>query len=183
MGASVIPPKSPQHRAPRPRWTPEPEPLVRASDAEELREALAKFRSGEWDDEAWTAFRLRRGIYGQLQPGVQMIRIKVPGGILPYDWARTVAAANRKWAKGDIHVTTRQAFQIYHVPTDDTPDLLADLAAGSLTSREACGNTFRNFSSCAFAGVCPREHTDAGKVAAQLAESWIRHPLVQNMPR
>jgi sulfite reductase (NADPH) hemoprotein beta-component len=169
--------------ATRPAWTPQAEPLVRMADADELREALAKFRAGEWDEETWTAFRLRRGIYGQLQPGVQMVRIKVPGGVLPFGWARTVAAANRKWAKGDIHVTTRQAFQIYHVPTDDTPDLLADLAAGAMTSREACGNTLRNFTACPFAGVCPKEHTDAGKVAAQLAESWIRHPLVQNMPR
>jgi len=167
----------------RPAWTPTAEPLVRMEDAEELREALAKFRAGEWDEETWTSFRLRRGIYGQLQPGVQMVRIKVPGGVLPYEWARTVAAANRKWAKGDIHVTTRQAFQIYHVPTDDTPDLLADLARGAMTSREACGNTLRNFTACSFSGVCPKEHTDAGKVAAQLAESWIRHPLVQNMPR
>ena len=140
----------------RPAWTPKAEPLVRMEDADELRGALAKFRSGEWDDEAWTAFRLRRGIYGQLQPGVQMVRIKVPGGVLPYAWARTVAAAARKWAKGDIHVTTRQAFQIYHVPTDDTPDLLADLAAGAMTTREACGNTLRNFTACAFSGVCPQ---------------------------
>jgi len=178
MPGSIAPPTTT-----RPAWTPKAEPLVRMEDADELRDALAKFRSGEWDDEAWTAFRLRRGIYGQLQPGVQMVRIKVPGGVLPYAWARTVAAAARKWAKGDIHVTTRQAFQIYCVPTDDTPDLLADLAAGAMTSREACGNTLRNFTACAFSGVCPKEHTDAGKVAAQLAESWIRHPLVQNMPR
>lgn len=178
MPGSIAPPTKA-----RPAWTPQAEPLVRMEDADELREALAKFRSGEWDDETWTAFRLRRGIYGQLQPGVQMIRIKVPGGVLPFEWARTVAAANRKWAEGDIHVTTRQAFQLYHVPTDDTPGLLADLAAGAMTSREACGNTLRNFTACPFSGVCPKEHTDAGKVAAQLAESWIRHPLVQNMPR
>jgi len=178
MPGSITPPP-----AVRSAWRPDTEPLARMEDADELRGALAKFRSGEWDDETWTAFRLRRGIYGQLQPGVQMVRIKVPGGVLPFGWARTVAAANRRWAQGDIHVTTRQAFQIYHVPTDDTPDLLSDLAAGALTSREACGNTLRNFTACPFSGVCPKEHTDAGKAAAQLAESWIRHPLVQNMPR
>ena len=164
-------------------WSPEIEPLARQSDADRLREALAKYRSGEWDDEKWTSFRLRQGIYGQLQPGVQMVRIKLPGGILPFDWARVVAQVNRDFAEGDIHVTTRQDFQIYYVKTDRTPDMVEALARGTVTTREACGNTLRNFTSCTFAGVCPRELVDAGKVAAQLARAWLRHPLVQNMPR
>ncbi|MGE5147220.1 MAG: nitrite/sulfite reductase, partial [Candidatus Eiseniibacteriota bacterium] len=164
-------------------WIPKTEPLAREGDAERLREALAKYRSGAWDDEQWTAFRLRQGIYGQLQPGVQMVRIKLPGGILPFDWARVVAQVNRDFAKGDIHITTRQDFQIYYVETDRTPDMVEALARGTVTTREACGNTLRNFTSCSFAGVCPRELVDAGKVAAQLSQAWLRHPLVQNMPR
>jgi sulfite reductase (NADPH) hemoprotein beta-component len=167
----------------RASWTPEAEPLARLSDAERLREALAKYRSGQWDEEQWTSFRLRQGIYGQLQPGVQMVRIKLPGGILPFDWARTVAQVNRDFAEGDIHVTTRQDFQIYYVATDRTPDMVEALARGTVTTREGCGNTLRNFTSCTFAGVCPRELVDAGKLARQLAGAWLRHPLVQNMPR
>lgn len=167
----------------RASWTPEMEPLARVGDADRLREALAKYRTGQWDEEQWTSFRLRQGIYGQLQPGVQMVRIKLPGGILPFDWARTVAQANRDFAEGDIHVTTRQDFQIYYVKTDRTPDLIEALARGTVTTREGCGNTLRNFTSCTFAGVCPRELVDAGKLARQLAHAWLRHPLVQNMPR
>ncbi|HEX7006348.1 MAG TPA: nitrite/sulfite reductase [Alphaproteobacteria bacterium] len=170
-------------QAGRARWTPEMEPLARLGDGARLREALAKYRSGEWDEEQWTSFRLRQGIYGQRQPGVQMVRIKVPGGILPFAWARTVAQVNRDFAQGDIHVTTRQDFQIYYVKTDDTPDVVEALARGTVTTREGCGNTLRNFTACTFAGICPRERVDAGKVAAQLAQSWLRHPLVQNMPR
>ncbi len=189
MNVTVVPPSSPAEAHPAKAvldtqaWTPEPEPLARAEDAVAVREALARFRAGEWDEETWTAFRLRHGVYGQRQPGVQMVRIKVPGGILPFAWARAVAAANRAFAKDDIHLTTRQDFQLYHVATDRVPDLLDSLAAASVTTREACGNTLRNFTACAFAGVCPREHVDAGKVAAQLSQSWIRSPLVQNMPR
>ena len=168
--------------APTPRAA-APEPLARASDTEEFRDALALYRSGKWDDERWTAFRLRFGVYGQRQPGVQMVRIKVPGGILPAAAARAIARVNRTYAKGDVHVTTRQAFQIYFVDLDDAPALMAELQEAGLTTREACGNTIRNMSSCALAGVCPREHVDAGKVAERLARSWIRHPLVQHMPR
>ena len=148
-----------------------------------MRTALDAFRSGAWDDGQWTAFRLRYGIYGQLQPNVQMVRIKVPGGVVGFDSARAVAGIARDYAKGDVHLTTRQDFQIYFVETDRTPDLVADLASAGLTTREACGNTLRNFTACPLAGVCPREHVDAGAVAQSLAQSWLRHPLVQNMPR
>ena len=94
-----------------------------------------------------------------------------------------MAHVTRTFAKGDAHVTTRQDFQIYYVPLDDAPAMLAELDEAGLTTREACGNTVRNISSCALSGVCPREHVDAGKVADELARSWIRNPLVQHMPR
>lgn len=159
------------------------EPLVRDSDLADYRRGLERHRQGEWDGERFTAFRLRFGVYGQKQPGVQMVRIKIPGGRLTPAWLRTIAQANRRFAQGDAHLTTRQDVQIYSVPLEQSPDLLELLYANGITTREACGNTIRNLTACALAGACPRELVDAGKVADQLARAWIRHPLVQNMPR
>jgi sulfite reductase (NADPH) hemoprotein beta-component len=161
----------------------ESEPLVRMSDLTEYRDGLAKHLSGAWDDERWTAYRVRFGVYGQKQPGVQMVRIKIPGGILPVAWARTIAEANRRFAVGDAHFTTRQDIQIYHVPLAKSADLLEFLYSNGVTTREACGNTLRNMNACALAGACPRELVDAGRVADQLARTWLRNPLVQHMPR
>lgn len=159
------------------------EPLVRDADLVQYRAALARHQQGEWDAERFTAFRLRFGVYGQKQPGVQMVRIKIPGGRLSPAWLRTIGQANRTYAQGDAHLTTRQDIQIYSVPLDQSPDLLELLYANGITTREACGNTIRNLTACALAGACPRELVDAGKVADQLARAWLRHPLVQNMPR
>lgn len=159
------------------------EPLARLSDIAEFRDGYAKLKAGEWDAGKWQGYRLRFGVYGQLQPGVHMIRIKVPGGILPLNWARRVAEANRRWAGQHIHVSTRQDLQIYFVKPDDVADCLEYLAEAGITTREACGNTIRNMTSCHLAGVCPREHVDAGAVADRLARAWIRHPLTQHMPR
>lgn len=159
------------------------EPLVRMSDLAEYRDALGKHLGGQWDDERWTAYRVRFGVYGQKQPGVQMVRIKIPGGILPVAWARTIAEANRRFAVGDAHFTTRQDIQIYHVPLARSADLLEYLYSNGVTTREACGNTLRNMNACSLAGACPRELVDAGRVAEQLSRAWIRHPLVQHMPR
>lgn len=162
---------------------PAAEPLVRLSDLDEYRKGLDNHLAGEWDDERWTAYRVRFGIYGQKQPGVQMVRIKVPGGVIPVSWLPVLASANRDFAEGDAHITTRQDVQIYFVPLARTADLLEKLYSQGITTREACGNTLRNMTSCALAGACPRELVDAGRVAEQLSRTWIRHPLVQHMPR
>lgn len=159
------------------------EPLVRLSDLDEYKIGLAKRLAGEWDDEKFTGYRTRFGVYGQKQPGVQMIRIKVPGGIVPAAWLLPLARYNAEFCQGDLHITTRQDFQSYFVPLNRSSEALEHLYSNGMTTREACGNTFRNITACALAGSCPREHVDAGAVAERLSRSWIRHPLVQHMPR
>ncbi len=163
--------------------TREIEPLVRLSDLDEYRVGLSHRLAGDWDDDKWTGFRTRFGVYGQKQPGVQMMRIKIPGGLVPLPWLWVLAQFNRKFCQGDAHITTRQDFQTYFVPLEKTAEALEFLYSKGMTTREACGNTLRNINACALAGNCPREHVDAGEVASRLARSWIRHPLVQHMPR
>jgi sulfite reductase (ferredoxin) len=159
------------------------EPLARVADADGYRDALANFKSGKWDPERWKGFRLRFGIYAQKQADVYMVRTKFPGGRLSFDQARTLAEANRKFGKSDIHITTRQDIQFYFVTLDGTAGLLDYLYRNGVTTREASGNTLRNVTSCPLAGVCPHEHVDAGAVAQRLSAAWLRHPLVQHMPR
>jgi sulfite reductase (NADPH) hemoprotein beta-component len=159
------------------------EPLVRLSDLDEYRAGLTERLAGRWDEEKWTGYRVRFGVYGQKQPGVQMVRIKIPGGILPLPWLTTLARFNREFCQGDVHITTRQDIQTYFVPLERTGEALAFLYGRGMTTREACGNTLRNMTACALSGHCPREHVDAGAVAERLARSWLRHPLVQHMPR
>ena len=57
------------------------EKTVRA-DIELFRERAMKVLAGEMSDDEFRPFRLRDGIYGQRQPGVQMVRVKIPSGLL-----------------------------------------------------------------------------------------------------
>ncbi len=159
------------------------EPLVSQGDLADYRNGLASRQAGDWDDERWTAYRVRFGVYGQRQNGVQMVRVKVPGGVVPTPWLKTLAEVNREFCDAEAHITTRQDFQIYGIPLARTGDLLEKLYAGGLPTREACGNTLRNMTSCALSGSCPKERVNAALVANQLATAWLRHPLVQHMPR
>jgi sulfite reductase (NADPH) hemoprotein beta-component len=159
------------------------ETLVSQDDLSDYRNGLASRLAGDWDETQWTAYRVRFGVYGQRQDGVQMVRVKVPGGLVPTSWLKTLAKVNREFCDAEAHITTRQDFQIYGIPLSRTADLLEQLYAGGLPTREACGNTLRNMTSCALSGSCPKERVNAAQVATQLSTAWIRHPLVQHMPR
>ena len=51
-------------------------------EIQNLEVESAKYQSGEQDNAQFTPFRLKQGVYGQRQADVQMIRVKIPGGIL-----------------------------------------------------------------------------------------------------
>lgn len=152
-------------------------------DLEDFRSGLNNYLDGRWFEDRWKTFRLRFGIYEQRQSAQHMVRIKVPGGRLTLDQARTIAQANAAHAGGDIHITTRQGAQLYFTPLEHLDGLLTALNTGGVSTREASGNTFRAITACPHAGACAEELTDAATVAERLTETWLRHPLTQHMPR
>lgn len=156
------------------------EPLVSPADTETFKVGLAAYAAGRWYEDRWKTFRLRFGIYEQRQAGQHMVRLKVPGGRLTTAQARAIAAAARDHADGKIHLTTRQGIQLYFVALERLPALLETLQEGDVTTREASGGTLRNTTACL---GCARAVADAGAVADNLARSWLRHPLVQHLPR
>ena len=154
------------------------------SEVDEFEAGVNRFQSGDWDPTDFMAFRLRQGVYGQRQPDVHMFRIKVPfGGMTAdqFDMMGEVVAKYTLLNKG--HVTTRENIQLHHIPLPDTPTIMRMLASVGLTTREACGNTVRNVTGCAIAGVCANEPFDVTPYAAAYSRYFVRHPFTQSMPR
>jgi sulfite reductase (ferredoxin) len=89
------------------------------------------------------SLRLARGVYGQRQEGVQMIRIKLPFGKVTSEQLERITKVSDEYSTGRLHIT-RQDIQIHYVSLDRTPELWAQLAIDDITLREACGNTVRN---------------------------------------
>src|SRR5882757_4756649 len=143
-----------------------------------------EFLSGQLAENEFIGFRLKQGVYGQRQPDVQMIRIKLPfGGVTP-DQMDAFGSVVEKYAplvKG--HVTTRQNIQIHHVPLRDTELLLREIADVGLSSREGCGNTVRNVTGDPWAGVAPDEIFDPTPYAGAYVRYFVRHPTTQLIPR
>src|SRR6476619_679506 len=143
-----------------------------------------QFLSGELEENQFIGFRLKQGVYGQRQPDVQMIRIKLPlGGVTP-EQMESFASVVEKYAPLDKgHITTRQNIQIHHVPLRDTELLLREIAESGLSSREGCGNTVRNVTGDPWAGVAPDELFDLTPYAGAYVRYFVRHPTTQIMPR
>ncbi len=144
----------------------------------------AKFMRRETPEDKFIGFRLKQGVYGQRQPDVQMIRVKLPlGGITP-EQMEAFAEAIEKWAplrKG--HITTRENIQIHHVPLPDAAQFIRLISDSGLSSREGCGNTIRNVTGDPWAGISEGELFDITPYAMAYVRYFVRHPVTQLMPR
>ncbi len=152
-------------------------------DILDLQKKISVFTNGELTDEQFRKFRLARGVYGQRQPGVQMIRIKLPHGRITADQLIRIAEASDKYATGNLHATTRQDIQLHFVKLADSPQLWADLEDANITLKEACGNTVRNVTGSARAGVDPLEPFDITPYAQSIFEYFLRNAICQEMGR
>ncbi|MGH2986280.1 MAG: nitrite/sulfite reductase [Solirubrobacterales bacterium] len=143
-----------------------------------------KFLDGQTAENEFIGFRLKQGVYGQRQPDVQMIRVKLPmGGVTP-EQLEAFGSVIEKWAPLDKgHITTRQNIQIHHVPLPDAAELIRELSDAGLSSREGCGNTVRNVTGDPFAGVAHSELFDITPYAGAYVRYFVRHPTTQLMPR
>jgi sulfite reductase beta subunit-like hemoprotein len=143
-----------------------------------------QFLSGQLEENQFIGFRLKQGVYGQRQPDVQMIRVKLPfGGVTPEQMDAFGSVIEKYAPLGKGHVTTRQNIQIHHVPLRDTELLLREIAEAGLSSREGCGNTIRNVTGDPWAGVAADEIFDPTPYAGAYIRYFVRHPTTQLMPR
>lgn len=157
-------------------------PLVE-KDIIDLETKIRAFREGQIPEEKFRSLRLARGVYGQRQQGVQMVRIKLPYGKITPAQLRRIADVSDKYSNGNIHLTTRQDVQIHHVSLERTPELWSELEQDQITIREACGNTVRNITASALAGVDPNEPFDISPYAQASFEYFLRKAFCQELGR
>ncbi|MFB0909572.1 MAG: HEPN domain-containing protein [Flavobacterium sp.] len=158
------------------------DPIVQ-KEIVDLERKIALFKEGKIDDERFRSLRLARGVYGQRQEGVQMIRIKLPFGKVTSEQLERITKVSDEYSTGRLHITTRQDIQIHYVSLDRTPELWAQLAIDDITLREACGNTVRNITASELAGVDVDEPFDVSPYAHAMFQFFLRNPICQEMGR
>jgi sulfite reductase beta subunit-like hemoprotein len=158
-------------------------PILRR-EFDDFKTESTKFLAGETPEDEFIKFRLKQGVYGQRQPDVQMIRVKLPfGGITPEQLEKFADVVERYVPLNKGHVTTRQNIQMHHIPLPDAELAIRELGEAGLSSREGCGNTVRNVTGDPWAGVAQDELFDLTPYAGAYVRYFVRHPTTQAMPR
>jgi sulfite reductase (ferredoxin) len=152
-------------------------------DILELGQKIIEHRTGQLNDDKFKALRLARGVYGQRQTGVQMIRIKLPFGKVTTQQINRISDVSDEYSTGHLHITTRQDIQIHYVNLDRTPQLWSELEKNDITLREACGNTVRNVTASAIAGIDKDEPFDVSPYADLVFRYFLRKPFGQELGR
>jgi sulfite reductase (ferredoxin) len=152
-------------------------------DIIELDKKIREFREGKMPEEKFRSLRLARGVYGQRQQGVQMVRIKLPYGKMTMAQWNRICDVSDEYSTGNLHLTTRQDIQIHFVSLDRTPEMWSELEKDNITIREACGNTVRNITASDMAGIDPEEPFDVTPYAHAMFEYFLRKPVCQEMGR
>ena len=158
-------------------------PAFFENEMAQYEQQIKKFRAGLIGETKMQKFRLQFGTYAQRQDGVQMQRIKIPGGYLTADQLTRLADTADQYASGFIHFTTREDAQLYYLQLEDTPNLLRALQEVGITTREACGNTVRNITACYRAGVSHNEVFNVYPYTRALFRFLLRNKHNQNMGR
>jgi sulfite reductase beta subunit-like hemoprotein len=152
-------------------------------EIETFRSRSQAYLAEEITEDQFRPFRLKHGIYGQRQLGVQMVRCKIPGGLLTGPQIEQLGRIADEFGGGRGHLTTRQNIQYHFVPLARVPDLMHLLADVGLTNREACYNTVRNVTVCPWAGIAHDEIFDVRPYAQRLAYAFLRKDLTSDLPR
>ena len=158
--------------------------FAETADIDEFVLMLDRFERGEISPEEWRRFRLLRGTYGQRQDAdAQMLRVKIPQGIIDAAQLEALADVAERYSRGFGHISTRQNVQFHFVPLHDAEPAMRHLADAGITTREACGNSVRNITTCPHAGVARDEIFDVTPYAEAMTRYLLRHPLSSALPR
>jgi sulfite reductase (ferredoxin) len=151
---------------------------------DDFKTEATKFLAGETPEDEFIKFRLKQGVYGQRQPDVQMIRVKLPfGGVTPEQMEAFATVVEKYVPLNKGHITTRQNVQMHHIPLPEAEKAIRELGEAGLSSREGCGNTVRNVTGDPWAGVAKDELFDMTPYAGAYVRYFVRHPTTQAMPR
>lgn len=123
------------------------------------------------------------GVYGSRQPGANMARVVIPGGVFTSVQARRIADTADKYAQGRVNVTTRQALQFHWLKVTDLAAMLRDLSLDGLSTFHGCGDVTRTVAACPCAEQCPHRRLDVRPHAREVARALTAMRDLDNLPR
>jgi sulfite reductase beta subunit-like hemoprotein len=145
-------------------------------------ERVDAYRQGKLTADEFGRARLTYGLYYVLDHTSYLQRIKLPGGALTAAQAHEIADMADEYARGRMHVTTRQNLQLHWVDLSKVMEVYARLQRVGMTTRGAAGDSVRNITGCSHAGIWPGEVFDVMPYVSATDKHFLFHPLNFNLP-
>ncbi len=156
---------------------------VMMDEVEDFISRTEAYAKGELDPDAYRGYRLTRGVYGQRQDDIYMMRVKMPGGIVTPRFARTLAELCDEAPRGYGNITTRTNLQIHNIEMERVPAWKKRLNDVGITQVDACGNAVRTVTLDPMAGLAADEVFDTTPYMAAITRFFLNNPRSRDMPR
>lgn len=147
-----------------------------------LKKEVEKFKNGETPANKFMGFRVPLGIYEQRQQNIYMMRVRIPGGGISATQLKSLGEICNRYNLAP-HITTRQDIQLQNTKLEYLPIIYQELFKIGLTCKGGGGNTVRNITACAFAGICSKETFNVLPYSIALTEYLIKFQSSYNLPR
>ncbi len=139
-------------------------------------------------EEGWSPVEFKKygggmGVYPQKDKDLYMVRPRLYSGIVSVEQLSLVAELSDKYAKGPLHLTTRQSIQIHHLLLSDTGLVIQELLDNGIITVGTGGNSIRNISCPPLAGVDPHEVFDVTPYVLQATEYALGLEGMNTLPR
>ncbi len=118
----------------------------------------------------------KNGFIEQRQKGYYALRIRTQAGNMTTGQLRKVTELADKYAKGQVHFTTRQSVEIPWVREKDYATIRRELKDAHLLSA-VCGSRMRTIVACPGASVCRYGLVDTVSLAKKLDEIFVGREL------
>ncbi|MBI4595966.1 MAG: sulfurtransferase TusA family protein [Candidatus Tectomicrobia bacterium] len=154
-----------------------------AKEVKGFREQVENFQAGKTDPVRFRAYRVPMGVYEQRENNTYMARLRLPGGVATAGQLEKMAELSEKYGRSLVHLTTRQDIQLHNLKLEVLPDVMEELLKVGLVCRGGGGNTVRNITASALAGVDPAAPFDILPYALQVTEYLLPFDSSYQLPR
>ncbi|MCI5158869.1 MAG: nitrite/sulfite reductase, partial [Candidatus Electrothrix sp. AUS1_2] len=152
-------------------------------DTVRFEQDFAEYRAGGLHETAFTAKRVKMGVYLERDRSSYMCRIRCSGNIITPKQLAGVASLAKIYGRGRIHVTTRAEVQIHGIKEKNVITVLRKLKEIGLSCKGGGGNTVRNIIANHDSGTSSKEVFDVLPCLLALAERLLRESDSWELPR
>ncbi len=153
------------------------------ADIRRFEQDLADFQAGRLHETAFTAKRVKMGVYLERNYTTYMFRIRCAGGILTPQQLAAAGELARKYGEARVHVTTRAEIQLHGIREEHLVMVLRLLREAGLACLGGGGNTIRNIVANPDSGINPQEIFDVQPCAVALTSRMAAEPDSWELPR